>query len=425
MSELDVFESQVREQIRQLDSPKASVRRKAAAWLGEAGDPSAIKRLTEIYQKDPNTSVRAAAAYSLGMFRALEGGMQSDDPDPVYELLEDIALRGKMGRRVPIATGCLGRAILGLLVSLALLLVFNFVIWPQYGPQIDGILVGETSGAALDAPDRASAIADLTALVDDIRNDTTTLQAQYADVSTLDCDTDFVGPIAYDVSGLDADIMTVGSNINAQIVQLAINRGPFNQACASDSPALTNDQVSTQLTALGTILETLPELEADLEGLPETAPLETATPDATTEVDATPVEDAPTEVVADPKSHLPALFASLDEIRSPSGAYALMATFWEGVSNNPVNSGCNNPVPPVPADYALPDVDASASSDLKLGVDLYNTGLALTRQGWDLIATACASGNLMDTREAGLMTTANANISFESAETLFTQMRDR
>ena len=91
MSELDVFESQVRERIRQLDSPNANIRRKAAAWLGEAGDPSAIKRLTQVYENDPNAKVRAAAAYSLGMFRVLQREMEGDDPDPVYELLEDIA----------------------------------------------------------------------------------------------------------------------------------------------------------------------------------------------------------------------------------------------------------------------------------------------------------------------------------------------
>ena len=45
MSELDAFEANVRNYIKLLSSPDAKVRRKAAAWLGEAGDPNAITRL--------------------------------------------------------------------------------------------------------------------------------------------------------------------------------------------------------------------------------------------------------------------------------------------------------------------------------------------------------------------------------------------
>ncbi len=423
MSELDVFESQVREKIRELNSPKASVRRKAAAWLGEAGDPSAIKRLTQLYESDPNARVRATAAYSLGMFRALEGGMQGDEPDEVYELLEDIALRGQMGRRVLIPTGCLARVVLGLVISLALLLVFTFVIWPQFGTQIDGILVGEI------ASQQASPADDLSALLLAVRDDATALQAQYGDVSTLDCEINLNKPDTLDISTLETNRIAIGGRINAQIVQLNLSRLPFAQACASESPALTAAEVSEPVALLETILADLVVIESELETVPTDEPATNDMSDATavdqSPADTTPTVTEPTEIVADIQSHLPPLFGSLDEIRSPSGAYALMKTFWDGVSNNPVNSGCNNPVPPVPDDYVLPDLDANASSDLKLGVELYNTGLGLTRQGWALIATACANGTLMDSRETGLMTAANADISFSSAETLFTQVRDR
>src|SRR5690606_17805994 len=126
------FESNVRQNIKLLSSPDAKVRRKAAAWLGEAGEPSAITRLKQVYETDPDASVRQAAAYSLGMFKMLEQQMDGPNSERVYELLEDVQMRGKMGQRARIRTGCLMRLLVALLVSLAIILAFNFVIWPQY-----------------------------------------------------------------------------------------------------------------------------------------------------------------------------------------------------------------------------------------------------------------------------------------------------
>ncbi len=125
------FEAAVKKQIKLLSSPDAAVRRKAAAWLGEAGDPQAITRLKQVYEDDEDPGVRAAAAYALSMFRALEEALASEKRQPkAMKLLEDIVHKGRMGRRTRIPGGCLRQLAAGLATSLLILLAFNFVIWP-------------------------------------------------------------------------------------------------------------------------------------------------------------------------------------------------------------------------------------------------------------------------------------------------------
>jgi hypothetical protein len=126
MADLDAFEAEVRKNIKLLSSDDARVRRKAAAWLGEAGEPSAITRLRQVYKEDSDRSVREAAEYSLGMFRALERALDSDASEAVMDQLQDIAVNNQFGRRSRFRAANLYRLVLGLIVSLAMLLVFTF-----------------------------------------------------------------------------------------------------------------------------------------------------------------------------------------------------------------------------------------------------------------------------------------------------------
>jgi hypothetical protein len=258
MSDLDTFMAQVQQNIKLLSSPNANVRRKAATWLGESGDPSAITRLKQVYEEDPDAGVRRAAAYSLGMFRALEQGMSSEDNDLVYERLEDIALRGKMGRRVPIRLGCLTRLLVALLVSLAILLAFNFVVWPQYQDQILDIL-----GLEPLADPAAAAISDLLLA---IREDTTLLHDQYSDPAALECGLSFNNPIVYMVENPDnqPELAGIANRLNGQLALLAVARAPYLQACSPDSSPLTEAAAAVPLASLETIQAELDAIEADL-----------------------------------------------------------------------------------------------------------------------------------------------------------------
>src|SRR5215510_7049727 len=104
MPDLEAFEAQVKQKMKLLASKDAKTRRQAAAWLGEAGDPTAITALAQAYKNDPDAGVRDTARYALGMFRKLEQELDGPNNDKVVELLQDVALKGKMGGRPPIAT---------------------------------------------------------------------------------------------------------------------------------------------------------------------------------------------------------------------------------------------------------------------------------------------------------------------------------
>jgi hypothetical protein len=264
MSELDAFEAKVRQNIKLLSSSDARERRKAATWLGEAGEPSAITRLKQIYEEDSDASVRQAAGYSLGMFKMLEQKMNGPDSEHVYELLEDVQLRGKVGHRVPVRTGCLGRLIVALLVSLAITLAFNFVIWPQYEDQIRNILGVEAPSAA-DSEDADAPATDeeaLTTLLTNLRADATLLQTQYADPSALDCEAAFANPTPYTTT--DAALTDLATRLNGQVVQLVTAKAPYTQACASDSPTLTAEQLAGPQAALEAMLTELTAIETEL-----------------------------------------------------------------------------------------------------------------------------------------------------------------
>lgn len=125
------FEASVNKHIKLLSAPDAATRRRAAAWLGEAGDPKAITRLKQVYEDDDDAGVRAAAGYSLSMFRALERALADDKRQAkALKLFEDIVHKNKMGRRTRVPRGCLRQLAVALVTSLVILLAFNFVAWP-------------------------------------------------------------------------------------------------------------------------------------------------------------------------------------------------------------------------------------------------------------------------------------------------------
>jgi hypothetical protein len=265
MSELDAFEAKVRSHIKLLSATDAGKRRKAAIWLGEAGDPSAIRKLRSLYENDPDAKVRRAAADSLAMFRALEQGMHREDNESVYQLLEDIALRGKMGKRVAIPVATLSRVLFGLLISLLILLVFNFVVWPRFGPQLDTILAPASSAPAENsaAPDRAIVIEALNSRIATLRQDAQTLQSIYLNPASLNCTASFNNPGPYAADSVPG-LSDIATRLNGEILNLATAKSTFTQACAGGESALNESQVAGPLGTLDSLLTSLDSIEADL-----------------------------------------------------------------------------------------------------------------------------------------------------------------
>lgn len=265
MSELDIFEEKVNNNIKQLASADARTRRKAAHWLGEAGDPSAVVELRKLYERDPSYQVRKAAGEALGMMRALEYGLEGDNQEDVYDLLEDVQLRGRFGKRVPIPIPTLSRIRLGLLTSLIVLLVFNFVVWPQMRPAPDAGGMMESAPDTANMPDHAAALADLQALSANFRADVTALQSIYLNFGDLNCEAEFNDPRPYTatLSGETEDLAPIAARLNGQVLDLATAKAPYSTACTDNMP-LDESLIAAPLSTLDSMIARLDAIDADL-----------------------------------------------------------------------------------------------------------------------------------------------------------------
>lgn len=238
MPDLEAFEAEVKAKIKQLNSKDSDARRKAAVWLGEAGDPTAITALVTAYRSDSDPRVKEAARYSLGMFRALESALD-EDPDGTMKLLEDIALRGKMGRRRRWSTRGLVKLMIGLLLSALAVLALAFVLPP---------MLRAGGGAAATAPtpaviaDRDTLLNDLNAALNTLSENTAKLQAQYQSVlggGDLNCAEIFVPLVGTQLSASNArdfaDLAAIAGQIDAAQASFEQARATFDLACGGQT----------------------------------------------------------------------------------------------------------------------------------------------------------------------------------------------
>jgi hypothetical protein len=245
-AQLEAFEAEVREKIKQLSAKDSRTRAKAAAWLGEAGDPTAITMLAQTYKNDADASVRDAAAYSLGMFRALEQELDNDSAR-VEQLLRDVAA-GKMGRRVPLRARTMGKVALGMIVAAALVAALAFILPPFLRPLAPATPSGDTvstdstttdaSTAPSDAP--TGVIGDVTTALDSLSTNVSTLRTQYQAVlggGSLDCSAALADLTPVTLADADrsssADLATVVDTINNGQTTFTEARVLFDETCAS------------------------------------------------------------------------------------------------------------------------------------------------------------------------------------------------
>lgn len=289
------FEASVNKHIKLLSAPDAATRRQAAAWLGEAGDPKAITRLKQVYEDDDDAGVRAAAGYSLSMFRALEQALADDKRQAkALKLFEDIVHKNKMGRRTRVPRGCLRQLAAALVTSLLVLLAFNFVVWPLLldpsapTPAAPAPLTpapaaaDETQPAAIPptaAPTPDPAVTQhlnaLNAIVNDVRGPrgaASTLAQYWNDVrssgGTGGC-TQPLPPIPADyslpaeVAAAAPDLELAAGLVNTGLGLLRLGWAEFQAACAASPAASLNaglEKVSQINSAFSTASEQLDEL---------------------------------------------------------------------------------------------------------------------------------------------------------------------
>ena len=239
---LEAFEEEVRDNIKLLSSKDAKSRMKAAAWLGEAGDPTAITMLKQVYKDDPDPKVRDTAQYSLGMFRRLEEELNKSDQSKVQKLLEDVAVRGKMGRRLPISVRSLVKVEIALLISAILVAVLALFVPPLFRQTVDQVIEQnahpEPTVPVIASKDRPTVISDLQATLTQITNNAAKLQAQYQGVlggSTLDCKQFFnlLTPVALSPDNTRdfADLAALAGDINTMEADLRSAKAFYDRVC--------------------------------------------------------------------------------------------------------------------------------------------------------------------------------------------------
>jgi hypothetical protein len=239
---LEAFEENVRDNIKMLSSKDAKARMKAAAWLGEAGDPTAITMLKQVYKDDPDPKVRDTAKYSLGMFRKLEEALKQSDQSKVQKLLEDVAVRGKIGGRVPISVRSLVKLEIALLISAILVAVLALFVPPLFKQGVNQVIEQnahpEPTVPAVASKDRPTILSEMQSTLTKVNNNASKLQTQYQGMlggGTLDCKQffDTLTPIALSPENAAsfADLATIANDINGLEATMRSAKGAYDRVC--------------------------------------------------------------------------------------------------------------------------------------------------------------------------------------------------
>jgi hypothetical protein len=427
MPDLDAFEKEVKANIKRLTSSKeVAARRQAAVWLGEAGDPSAITALAQAYKNDKDAKVRQAAAYSLGMFRALADVWDTDEQDEAVDLLQKVALEGKMGKRLRIRPRALVKFEIGLLLSAILVAVAAFVLAPAIKGGATGTTGSQsaanpTSAPQNAAPGKAALVAGLRQSLTTLSQDATALQQQYQSAQTgkpFDCKAAFVGAAPFTVSDADAqanpDVANIAKLYNDAQAAYQPVKTRFDEACSGK--AMTGAELKQQADALLKAQSMFPDIARALAAAESPSVQPTVAPNQPTPVPPTPAPKV------DISAHVQALQKIVDDVTGQRGANSLLKQYWTDVQTTGATQGCNTQLT-VPADYKLPDDIAKASQDLKVAADVVNNGLLLVRQGQTLFTQACQSNQLAQSAAGGLQAANNAAQFFNLANTSLSRLR--
>lgn len=427
---LEAFESSVRDNIKLLSAKDAKTRKQAAAWLGEAGDPTAITMLAQIYKNDPDPQVRDTARYALGMFRKLEESLKTD-PERTTKLLEDVALNGKMGRRVPFSRRALVKVTLGLLIS-AVLVGLAGMILPPILKQTAADVVEQQSqpqpptAVPAVSKDRPTLLSDLQFVLTVVTGNTTKLQAQYQAKlggGELNCSEFFdnLQPVVLsDDNARDfADLAAVASDINNAEASFRTAKATFDRACGGET--IDAAEFGAPLREVITLVQSVTGIQAALTTASGSGQTEAAEATATVDPAATA---APTEVVVNVREHVLALQAIVDEMTRPDGANSLLTQYWTDSTTAGGTTGCSRPIAAeaIPANYELP-TDATGVAELKSASDLINNALEAVRRSRELFATACTSSNVGAAAQQGVIFSDAAKQAFDGATVLLNGLK--
>lgn len=380
---------------------------KAARWLGESGEPTAITALQSAYLNTSDKKVKKAAEESLGMFRALEKAL--DNPEKVEEvdaLLKGIIFQGKMGG---VSGGVkLIRRLQGLLLVTFLLLMGVGVMAnaglleaPNTLPTVAPTPTTFLSPTPLPTIPPTDFVNDLLMMHDDLVFDAELLGERFrlaiqeqgigCDVTVFRDPDEYVAPEAFrpDDFPLVAEFI---DKLNTTRTELETLRATYDDACDTNTPIgieTANEQWDL-LIPLQASLNT--EFIALLEN-PNFIPGEAlATP--TPRLSPTPFPTATIEPSLINQIILTIQF-NVDEMNQPIiGENNRLIQFWSDLEIAGTTDGCRDGTPLLPADYVLTDEQREELPiDLIEAIESYNLGMSLSRDSWAQFERACAASN--------------------------------
>ncbi len=432
----NVFEAEIEKMIGQLGSKSAAKRREAAYFLGEVASDQSVPVLVEVYEKDKDASVRAAAAYSLGMYKAVERALKEGEQDRVTDLLRRIEEDGKLGRRA--SNGGTIKVILALVVSLILMAGVYY-----FSADLKGLLFGSTKS-------RVEVIDDVRSEFTLVRNDTRTLQGELLNVISnrpLTCIAYFNNPPRYVLDPVDArsfrDVAAVNDQLLSIYDSLSAAKLRYDDACNNGS-AFGAEQAQETFQMLLPALQALDPLDIELTQIeaevvptvtaaapvsaPPTSAGVVAPVGATGEgmTTAEPINLAPAATLpADVKQHLAALYNIVDDVLDSRGASTLLVQYWQDVQQTGSTGGCQITNPPtIPDDNVfIVEADFEASPDLRQAVQLIDSGLASLHDGWTRFQFSCNAHDLSSQVTARLPEAQVTQNAFMAARVLLDQVK--
>jgi|GEM_PF-1386204 len=402
---LEKFQANVKRATRVLNNPNAPVdsRVKAAEWLGESGEPTAITALRQAYRNDPEKKVQRAAEKSLGMFRALEEALNdASRADEVQQILQDIIFEGRMGGASGLAAN-IRRIQIGLVVSFVVLMlvgvlagsgVLNSNALPTIAPTFTPFL-SPTPQPTISPVDF---VGDLFTMHDDLVFDAELLAERYqlaiqgdglgCDVTTFRAPTEYFAPSGFETETYPLVTDFIG-RLNTIRADLEALRTTYDDACASGT-VIPVETANEEWNALIPIQASLNTDFVDILSNPDFIPGEAiATP--TPRPSPTPFPTATVEPSVINSIILQVQF-NVDEMNQPINGYNnRLIQYWTDLEIGGQTDGCRDGTPDtLPTDYSLTEQQRTElPADLLSAVDAYNLAMQLSRDSWALFEAAC------------------------------------
>jgi hypothetical protein len=402
-------EREIESQLRALQNGDAKARREAALYLGEAGAGEAVGELIDVYETDEDKSVRKAAAYALGQFKAIDKAMAKGKKEQVEKLLKRVEVEGRLGGRAP--NGAIMQIVVLLLVLLGILSA-AYIFAPQLRAQFGEVAEVVQAVAAPDR-DRPTLVRDTEGYFNALRGDSEALLGEYQKLlsgQAVTCGVTFANPPTYLVSPADTnsdpDIAFVVSRLNTLRDQFVAARVAYDENCAGTRTLSAADS-GALLQPLVQIREAFGELQSNMNSI---LGLPTPTPTADPNAAALPSSDIATQVVL--------LIDILNAMDGETGAGTLLVQYWNEAGNTGITVGCAAAAPVIPTNIALPTELEASAPNLTQAVVLVNSGLNATRNGWNQLVASCAENTVSGRARAELLNAQSAVASFGLAREL-------